>query len=137
MAIGFRDGWGVHSVHGVRVPGWIVESPGEITPEKIDSEGNAEIRRVMVEKFGVNRYVSSPGTETIGSDDWGVLLRRNMGADDEPIVVVKVVNSSPEPDGRFKDYFLRVPPNIETPRQAVAWLNWKDSAEEYAPVMQT
>ncbi len=50
--------------------------------------------------------------------------------------MVKVVNSAPEPDGTFKDYFLRVPPTMQTARQAVAWTFGKES-HEYAPVLET
>ena len=35
--------------------------------------------------------------------------------------MVEVVNSTPEPDGSRKTYFLRVPPTIGTAREAVAW----------------
>jgi hypothetical protein len=35
--------------------------------------------------------------------------------------MLEVVNSTPEPDDSFKDYFLRVPPNARTAREAVAW----------------
>ena len=31
-AVAMRDGWKIHSVHGVRVPAWIVEHPDQITP---------------------------------------------------------------------------------------------------------
>jgi hypothetical protein len=49
-------------------------------------------------------------------------------------VVVKVVNSTPEPDGSFKDYLLRVPPDIRTPREAVAWTF---ATDDYRPAVQT
>ena len=35
--------------------------------------------------------------------------------------MVRVKNSTPEPDGTFKTYRLRVPPWITTTRQAIAW----------------
>jgi hypothetical protein len=50
--------------------------------------------------------------------------------------MVKVANSTPEADGSFKDYFLRVPPNMERARQAVAWTFDMDE-NEYAPEVQT
>ena len=40
---------------------------------------------------------------------------------DEPLVMVKVVSATPETDSSFTDYFLRVPPGIQTAREAVAW----------------
>ena len=56
--------------------------------------------------------------------------------DDEPIVMVKVRNSTPETDGTVKDYFLRVPPTSETPRQAVAW-TFGVEANEYYPTVES
>lgn len=50
--------------------------------------------------------------------------------------MVKVVNSTPEPDGSYKDYFLRVPPTITTAHEAVAWTFGK-TAETYAPAIET
>ena len=38
------------------------------------------------------------------------LIRRDI-PDDEPIVMVDCVNSSPEPDGSFRRYMLRVQPD--------------------------
>ena len=50
--------------------------------------------------------------------------------------MVKVVNSTPEPDGSFKDYFLRVPPDMQTAHQAVAW-TFDKTVATYQPVLQT
>jgi hypothetical protein len=41
--------------------------------------------------------------------------------EDETYVMLEVVNRSPEPDGSFKRYYLRVPPNMRTAHQAAAW----------------
>ena len=50
--------------------------------------------------------------------------------------MVRVRNSTPEPDGTYKIYRLRVPPWIQTARQAVAW-TFGLSEEEYAPLEET
>ena len=50
--------------------------------------------------------------------------------------MVEVRNSTPEPDGAFKTYFLRVPPDIQTARAAVAWTFSKDEAD-YEPQQQS
>lgn len=50
--------------------------------------------------------------------------------------MVKVVNSTPELDGSFKDYFLRVPPTMKRARQAVAW-TFDVPEDDYALVVQT
>lgn len=93
---------------------------GRFTAKDIDAESNLEVRRAMIDRFGLERYLASSGAELIHEDECGMLYRKDMG-EDEPLLVVRVRNSTPEPDGTHKDYFLRVPPIIERAREAVAW----------------
>jgi len=134
-AIKYRDGYSVYAVHGVRVPADIIEDRSSITVARIEAEENAEVRRVMIEFYGLEKYVLDSGAKEIHKDEFGILYRKELN-DDEPIVMVKVVNSTPEPDGSFKDYFLRVPPEIETAQSAVAWTFGVDE-DEYAPLAET
>ena len=134
-AITYPDGWAIYAIHGVRVPEQVVMKPSSLQVEQIDREANVEVRRVMMDRFGTDRYILESGTEPVAMDDYGVLYRRDI-AGDEPLVMVKVVNSTPEPDGSFRDYWLRVPPTMTTPREAVAW-TFGVEAEEYAPEIQT
>ena len=41
-----------------------------------------------------------------------------------------------EPDGSFKDYFIRVPPTIRTAHAAVAW-SFGMTAEQYHPLKES
>ena len=50
--------------------------------------------------------------------------------------MVEVRNSTPEPDGSCKTYFLRVPPATRTARAAVAW-TFGLGAVEYRPAAQS
>lgn len=119
-ALAFDDGFNEYCWHGVIVEARIIEQADTITIDEIESTQNAEIRRVLIERYGQARYLQDSGTREIQKDDFGTLYKKEIPGD-EPLVMVKVVNSSPEPDGSFKDYFLRVPPDVETARQAVAW----------------
>jgi len=110
-AMAFRDGWTIHAVHGVRVPGWIIEQPSRITVATIESEQNSEIKRVMIERFGWDRYAQESGAEVVDHDErWGTLYRRVAGT--EPILWLGVINRSPEPDGSFRRYVLPVHPEL-------------------------
>jgi hypothetical protein len=126
-AIAWPDGFEMWAVHGVRVEPSIVTNPERITIAMIDAEQNAEVRRVLVEQFGAERLVREGKARLIHEDETGKLWRREMAADpyrwprEEPVVFVEVLNSTPEPDGNRKTYFLRVPPNMSTAREAVAW----------------
>ena len=55
---------------------------------------------------------------------------------DEPIVMVEMVNLTCERDGSFKRYLLRVPPNIQTAHEAVAW-TFDVPAKDYAPQIES
>jgi hypothetical protein len=50
--------------------------------------------------------------------------------------MVQVVNATPEPDGSARSYWLRVPPDMRTAREAVAW-TFALGEGEYAPAVQT
>lgn len=56
--------------------------------------------------------------------------------DDEPIVMVHLKNSTAEPDGSIKDYFIRVPPTIRRAGEAVAW-TFGMTEQQYQPLVQS
>ena len=159
-AIAYRDGWALHAIHGVIVPADIIQQPESITVARIEQESNAEIRRVMVERYGADRFLFDSGAKLIARDSVGLLYRKDL-ADDEPLVMVRVLNSTPEPDGvmsrdeaiaafgdaaqaainspegsRFKAYTIRVPPDMKTAHEAVAW-TFGLTAETYHPALET
>lgn len=134
-AMRFADGYAIWAWHGVRVPQHVIEQPDTITVAAIDAEPNVEMRRVLIERYGTSLYLTDSGATMIHRDDWGTLYRRDQ-ADDEPLVMVKVVNSTPEADGSRKDYFLRVPPTITRAREAVAW-TFDMTEREYILAAQT
>lgn len=116
----------VYAVHGVRVTKKIIDRG--FTVADIEKESNAEVRRVMIELYGQSKFLLDSGAIKIHEDDFGVLYQKNL-QDDEPLMMVKVVNSTAESDGSFKDYFIRVDPNayggLKTAHAAVAstWRN--------------
>lgn len=143
-ALEYADGMRVYAWHGVRVPREVIDSPESITVASIEAERNAEVRRAMIERFGEERFVQADGGEVIASDATGRLWRRRSSRpssrwggppQDEPIVMVEVLNATPEPDGSRRTYFLRVPPTMQTAREAVAWTfgmageAWRPAAE--------
>lgn len=132
-AVAWPDGWGVWAVHGVRVDEQTVMRPGTLDPARILAEPNAEVRRVMMERFGPDRLIRETSAEVVDDDpEHGVLYRLPVD-DDEPLVMVKVVNSTREPDGSSRDYWLRVPPDMDTAANAVAW-TFAETADTYRVV---
>lgn len=138
-ALAYPDGTAAWALHGVVVPRHVVSQPDRITVDEIDAQDNVEVRRVMVERFGADRLVREGGAELVHEDAAGRLWRRPMPGNrwgEEPVVMVEVVNSTPEPDGSHRRYFLRVPPTTRTATAAVAWTFGIEDGW-YAPVRET
>lgn len=118
-AVAWPDGWGVYAIHGVQLPGWIIEHPERITVNYIEREGNAEIRRTMIERYGWARYIADSKCQVVDecASDHAIrglrgakLLRKELAGEPEPIIYLSMVNSSPEPDGHYKTYLERIDP---------------------------
>ncbi len=139
-AIAYGDGFEVWAWHGVGVPAEVIRDPDLITTRDIDDAWNAEARRVMIERFGgVERFLSEARATLIHEDETGRLWHRTQGGwnrASERVATVEVRNRTPEPDGTFRTYLLRVPPEIRIARQAVAWTFGLDGSE-YAPAAET
>jgi hypothetical protein len=120
---------------GVPVDERIAFRPETLSVNEILVERNAELRRVMVERFGFERFMSEAQAEVLDKDrDAGgerQLVRVPM-ENDEPIVCVSVF--CPSTGHRF---FLRVPPNMTSCRSAVAWTAGFDNPDQYAPLIET
>jgi hypothetical protein len=134
-AIKFPDGYSLYALHGIEVPKEVIEEPGVLSVELIDRQRNIELRRVLIDRFGIAKYLEETGARKIDESNYGSLYEKLM-INDEPIVMVKVRNSTPEEDGSFKHYFLRVPPDTRTAKDAVAW-TFGMQGEEYLPQAQT
>lgn len=155
-ALAYRDGTKLYAIHGVKVPAFVVEDPKQITAEMISHQSNVEVRRVMLDRFGWSRYLEESGATLIDSIEEdqasnvedirlarlyrnglrGARLYRKEIPGDEPLVMVRLMNSTPEPDGSIKPYLLRVPPGTKTCLEAVAWINWKEP-DTYRPIEES
>jgi hypothetical protein len=135
----------VYSINGIRVPKSVIY--GEFTVDDIINEQNIEIRRVMIDKYGKDKFIIDSNAIIVHRDDFGILYKKEL-KNDESIMMVKVVNSTPESDGTYEDYWIRVDPNayggLKTAKAAVAstWRNPDGSLvfkhpDEYDPEIQT
>ncbi|GAA2205920.1 hypothetical protein GCM10009850_013780 [Nonomuraea monospora] len=134
-ALSYADGFALHAWHGMPVPPDFGATMTGLTPERIREEANAELRRAMLEHFGMERYLAESGAKPMQSDETGVLWRIELPGD-EPLAMVEVVNSTPEPDGTSRTYFLRVPPWVQRAREGVAW-TFGLAEQDYRPQRET
>jgi hypothetical protein len=134
-AIVYPDGWSIWAWHGVRVPRRVIEQPEALPASEVLAEPDPEVRRVMIERLGNDRFLRDAGATRVAEDETGVLWRVDL-PDDEPLLCIEVTNASPAPDATFRRYVLRVPPDMRTPREAVAWTFALDS-RDYWPSIET
>ncbi len=189
-AFSFGGGHDLYAYKGTVVPAWMFLCKEFLRPWIIDTMPNAEIRRILIEVYGWEKYLRSFGSKLIHEDKFGRLykreadglfkarlrkiafylsrpqihlhisrlpeekredaleifealedrlqlrLRGDVNESAEAIVAVEVLNSTPEPDGSFKRYLLRVPPAMQRARQAVAW-TFGMTESEYLPELES
>jgi hypothetical protein len=63
-ALAFPDGFALHAWRGLPVPAEFVAGLDSLTPERIREEENAELRRVMLERYGYDRYLRDEDIST-------------------------------------------------------------------------
>ncbi len=119
-ALRYPDGWCVYAWKGIEVPSWMIEQPEKITLAAIDAEPDVQVRRCMIEILTPQRFVALGGAVRVAEDEAGVLWRKAWWASDV-WAAVEVINATPETDGTRKHFFLQVPANMRTAREAVAW----------------
>jgi hypothetical protein len=134
-ALAWADGTSIHAWHGRLVPPDVFDPARPVTRSRIDRETDPDRRWVLIERYGLGRYLLEAGATEVEHDDCGQLYRLAQGWR-EPILAVRVVNHTPEPDGSLRDFWLRVPPTMTTARQAVAW-TFDQPVDEYDPVAQS
>jgi hypothetical protein len=118
-ALEYRDGFSLHAWHGIAVEPHVIVNPAAITVAEVERESNAEVRRVLIERYGWQRYIQDCGAEVADSvpEDHPVqglrgarLLRKELPGEPEPVVYLDMLNSTPGPDGHARRYLERIDP---------------------------
>lgn len=120
---------------GVTINAQIAFFPETLNGSDILTERNAELRRVMIERVGFEKFLREVDARVRDSDtDRGGerKLYHVPLEGDESIVVVSMRCPS---TGRH--YLVRVPPAIQTCRAAIAWTAGFDNPEDYVPIEET
>lgn len=133
-ALAYRDGSAIYAFGGVCVPPWAALNPNALDAKEISRVENCESRRVLIERFGVERYLEGMSARLVAEDNFGRLYDLQRNRQRERVVVVK--NATPEDDGTHKTYILAVPPGCRTPHEAVAW-SFDLSPDDYRPSFET
>ncbi|NBD33185.1 MAG: hypothetical protein GVY17_09530 [Cyanobacteria bacterium] len=120
---------------GVPISDRAMVNPDSITGQEILNTDNVELRRVLIERLGYEKFLQQVG---------GIIRDRDQDAggerqliavpfeDDEPLMVLKVICPS---TGHL--HLLRVPPDMETCYQAAAWVAGFNNPDLYQPAIET
>ena len=137
---------------GVQVPAEVIFHPERLDPVQILREPNTELRRVMMERFGVDEILRRVAARVLDhdTDPGGVRQLIEIPAQESLATTVMMRTSgrrSPAPSVlRFlvcrcpstgRQYILRVPPTTRTCRQAAAWIAGFDNPNSYNPIRET
>ena len=131
-----EDGWGVYCIHGIPLGctdptemnndpksrecdyTWLVTKTKKLTIDDINNCANAEVRRVMLELYGIGNFIQDSKAEILDTDKIKLMLddgttvehERKLvrykfkpdfnGVEEEDLVGILVFNSSP--NGRYK-----------------------------------
>ena len=125
MAIAYRDGWGFHAWHGLRVPAEILDR-AEFSADAIDAQSNAELRRVMLEReyngrTGFELYLKVRQARIVAEDELHGQPRRliEVKVGTTPLRIIEVRNGSLEPDGTRRRFHLGAMRG-DTPHEVIA-----------------
>ena len=127
-AIAYSDGYGIYAHHGVILP----EKYGCVDPHQWQAkwlleEENAELRRVLIQAIGYGRLCQELAATELDSWREYTLLRIDNSIDVESIHLLKMICPS---TGYI--HATRVPPNIQSAREAISWVNWDIDPEEFS-----
>ena len=113
-----RDGWRVWALNDVLVSQEIVETPADgLDAALVVAESNAEVRREIVRKIGIERVCHALGAEVVDNRGDYELLELDL-QDDLRRPYLKMLNPS------TGDWHLEgVAPHIRGVEEALAWRN--------------
>ncbi|NEZ57762.1 hypothetical protein DXZ20_19350 [Leptolyngbyaceae cyanobacterium CCMR0081] len=127
----YEDGYGLYFHHGVALP----KKYGQVKPENwvaewVLNENNAELRRILIQGIGYERICKELNASEVDSWQEYTLLKLNELVDDidgQSISLLKMIC----PSTNFI-HTIRVPPNLQSAREAIRWVNWGIYPEQFA-----
>jgi hypothetical protein len=144
-AIAWADGWSLCFWHGLQIPRshkWMLTKRNLLNAHAIEKDGNAELRRVMLEIYGFERYLAERDAKLIATDELHGEPRRllEVSVAGTPTRIVEVINGSVEADGTRRKFILgaaqRARTQPKTPAEAIA-NSYGIAAEHYREAVRT
>jgi len=121
----------------IRIPPHFFLQKEKLTIDEVFKHPNSEVRYVGIKLIGLEKVLTDERTQIIDECySTGMVLFQIEGIFTEPINYLKVINSTAEPDGTYKNYFLCVPPEMKKCKEAVAW-TFRMKPKDYNPSQET
>jgi hypothetical protein len=127
-AIAYPDGSYLYLFHGVHLPPKYADvHPHQWQASWLLAEENGELRRALIQGIGYARICQE--LAAVELDAWREysLLRIHQEIDIEPIHLLKMTC----PSTGFI-HATRVPPTIQSAREAIRWVNWDIDPQDFA-----
>ena len=112
----YRDGWNAFYWHGVKVTEQIIMRPHEITVDMILKEDNQEVRRVMMERMGMRRFLIEAKPEILDEDEHKVNWNRALFKVKEDVFLYVADPST------ARTYAIQVDGGCKTCEEADSWM---------------
>jgi hypothetical protein len=134
----------VYAWKGCVVPERFILAPETTRPDDVRAERDERVQRALVDLYacthGHRRCIADFGGVMTQADETGRLWcvnpsHRILAQRPGDIKIVEVENGTAEPDGSHKTYWLAVPPDAQTAREAVAW-TYGMTADDYDGLVQ-
>lgn len=136
-----------HYWRGIYVPTPLWNQMPKMSAKEILSLPNVEMRRVAVEKVGLEKLMSEAklvdeappslvhGSKTAKLPEGDKLYR--ISPKDENVIFLWLVNHTPEKDGTFKRYAVRVPPETKTVAEGRNWIAGEPSGNDLVYIVES
>lgn len=122
--------------HGLPVAEHVMAPVETMDARRIRRERSVIQRDVMIERFGLEKFMRECGAKPAHGDEAGTLWVVKHPIPRRRVAAVEVVNGTPEADGSYRRYFLRVPNTVRTAKGAVAW-TYGLTSEQYRVRVRT
>jgi len=156
-AIQYKNGFGVYCVRNIMIPEHYITQRDKLTPAMVDKEENAEVRAILLELYGMGKYIADSKSVCVhevppdkkGYDVVspllgrvypfglrGARLWRRENEHGDIVQAVELINSTAH-NGKRKTYWIGVTSTATTVEEAVAKSYGFDKVEDYNPVVES
>ncbi len=115
--IEYEDGTGIYYWNNLKVSEGLVLHPERLSVKEILAERNVELRRVMIERYGQEKFIRDANVETLDSYNGNELVRIPLPNDPDGVLVALKLRCT----STGRQYIVRVPPWCHHAREALAW----------------